>query len=125
MKVEKFTVRMGETIPTREFANVRPEVEVTVVVGEGEDPRAVFNHAKKLAAAAFDEVRSGMLGVRPLASTPQQPVSVPQPPQVVPMTTTGVQQPLSYADNTVGGVRPAVAPPPPGNGIPAVDPVTW
>lgn len=118
MKVEKFTVRMGETIPTREFANVRPEVEVTVVVGEGEDPRAVFNHAKKLAAAAFDEVRSGMLGVRPLASAPQQPVSVPQPPQVV-------QQPLSYADNAVGGVRPAVTPPPPGNGIPAVDPVTW
>jgi hypothetical protein len=117
---------MGETIPTAQFANVRPEVEVVVSLGEGEDPRAAFSYAKQLANAAFDEVKNEMLGVKPKVN-PHQALPVQQPVQVgaplAPPVPPG--NPLNHANSNLGGVRPAVAPPPPGNEIPKVDPVTW
>lgn len=107
---------MGETIPTAQFANVRPEVEVTISVAEDEDPRAAFSYAKQLANAAFDEVKNEMLGVKPKVN-PHQPQPAQAPVQV--------GGPMNHANSNFGGVRPAVAPPPPGNAIPKVDPVTW
>lgn len=96
---------MGETIPTKQFANVKPEVEVSVLLDETDTVEGAVNYAKGVAKAALAELKAEMLGIKPQ-----------------------VQQ----AAVTQGGTWPAVgnmavhpvAPAAPA-GIPKVDPATF
>ena len=60
MKVDKVTIRLAETIPTKQFANVRPEVEISIT-SEGETFDALLDGAKQRAVYAFDVVKNLML----------------------------------------------------------------
>lgn len=42
MKVTKITVKLGITANAGNYQNIRPEVEVTAEVAEGESPQAVY-----------------------------------------------------------------------------------
>lgn len=78
MKLERVTIRMGSTVPTEQFANIRPEVEITV---SGEEPN-LFNLALEQARTMFNQVKNDMMtsgrnmnngGTWPTVSPPPMP----------------------------------------------------
>lgn len=106
MRLSQMTIRLGETIPTAQFANVRPEVELTVTLDPTDDPATVKSHLKGMAMRALEELKADMLGIRPSHKEPAPTVQV------------GASQPqaatLTQSGNSVGSA-----------GIPAVEPATW
>lgn len=76
MKLQQVAIRMGEVIPTQPYANVKPEVEVCVLVEDGDTVDSVINYAKGLAKAALGTLKHEMLGIKELPSPQQQPVTV-------------------------------------------------
>lgn len=97
MKIHTVTVRLGKTIPGPEygggqFANIKPEVEISAEIEEGEHHRNVITELVKEAKASLHFAIQELIGgvQPPPAHAPRQPV------QVVPLTTNGVQQPPAY-----------------------------
>lgn len=104
MRIEKITVRVGRTIPGPEYgggqyANVKPEVELTVILDAGEDVAAARAGLTAAALRMLEEVTNELIGGGKIAP---KPTYAPNPPQPV-----AVPQPMN-----VGGAYPAVTPPP-------------
>lgn len=105
MRLSQITIRLGETVPTAQFANVRPEVELTALVDAGDDPVKVKESLKGMAMRALEELKAEMLGIRPANK------------QTAPTVSAGA---LNTNQATVATPRPT-----PPAGIPAVEPATW
>lgn len=111
MRLSQMTIRLGETIPTAQFANVRPEVELTVTLDPTDDPATVKSHLKGMAMRALEELKADMLGIRPGHKEPAPTVpagALNANPPVVPQAATLTQSGISGSA-----------------GIPAVEPATW
>lgn len=104
MRLSQITIRLGETVPTAQFANVRPEVELTALVDAGDDPVKVKESLKGMAMRALEELKAEMLGIRPAHKQNGPTVSV------------------GFAGHNQA--QAATSPTPP-TGIPAVEPTTW
>lgn len=108
---------MGETIPTVQYGNLRPELEASVLVIEGEDP-TVFIGLKQVLGEMFRDLKNEMLGIKN-GSGPTGPLPAPQPMvqqpigvvdcRPIPLTTQGVRQPAPFPQ---AGSYPTVKHPP-------------
>lgn len=127
-RVERVTVRLGKTIPGPEygggqFANVKPEIEISILVGPEDNTDAIVKGASNYCVAKLEELKQMLIAeqtaIKPTSSqhTQSAPAFVPPPP-------TG-----AMAAQTKPGIQPAVqaqaVQAPPKATIPAVDPVTW
>lgn len=89
MRIEKITVRVGRTIPGPEYgggqyANVKPEVELSAHIEASEDAGVARAMLTKAALQMLEEVSNELIGggkIAPkpaYAPNPPQPVAVPQ-----------------------------------------------
>lgn len=106
MRIEKVTVRLGKTIPGPEyggnqFGNVKPEIEITALLAEGDNTDATVAGLRDYCIAKLGELKQALIAeqtqIRPhQQSAPTLQVYASTPP-----------------------------PPPKSNTIPKVDPVTF
>lgn len=120
MRVTKLVYSLGETVPTVQFGNVKPEIAVEVLVDEQDSIPQVRNFLQKAVKQALDEFKHDVLGMDKPPAPQQANWGHPGPVQVSIPTPTSTQalppvQPPQAAPN--GGFEQV--------GIPQVDAATF
>lgn len=92
MKAERVTLRLGKTIPGPEYgggqyANVKPEIEITVLLEPGETPTTALDALTPYCIKKIEEIKAALIGeqvkIKPTNGAAPQPMGY-QPPQAPP-----------------------------------------
>lgn len=132
MQIERITVRLGKTIPGPEYgggqyANVKPEIEITAILAPGEQPDYAIKGLCDYILPKLVELKQSLIHEQTRIVPSQPPLQAPAVPvqQLAPPPQQG-----AMVAQTKPGIQPAVMAPPPGAppgapAIPKVDPTTW